>query len=323
MKNWETAQGHLVKTLAILQQRLASSDDELATSDSTILTVIGLTMAAIFHGDTKTALNHLRGLHKMVTLRGGTSAFERNRRLLIKILRADLVVALSTGNETLFFSDCVLWHSYIASQGELPISRAQDPDPGIQLSASDLGCFVDTLDVRLRYVWNDLSKFVQTANIVTQCKFSVDKELYQELMLSMHYRLVTLRFDTGDVNETIRLALLAFSSILFLRWYGIKTRYEYLAQRLRCVLSMTRHSLITMPAQLVLWLYIIGSTSVFDENERVYFQPALAEVLQDMKLKSWDEVRLSLKSVLWVSVLYDIPAKEVVEDTLLKPSVSS
>jgi hypothetical protein len=82
----QTAQAHFVKALAILQHRLASSSDKVSTSDSTILVVIGLTMVASFL-DLETALKHLRGLHKMIMLRGGISAFNGNRKLQIKICR--------------------------------------------------------------------------------------------------------------------------------------------------------------------------------------------------------------------------------------------
>ncbi|OCK77896.1 hypothetical protein K432DRAFT_357774 [Lepidopterella palustris CBS 459.81] len=314
----KTALARFVKALAILQKRLASSDDELSISDSTILAVVGLTMAATALGDFETALKHLNGLHKMVILRGGMSAFKGNRQLQTKIFRADLGVALGTGCKTLFFSDGVLWDSYFAPRRRIPISGAQDsdPDPDPQMFAPNLGCFLDSLDMRLRLVWDDLSEFVRAANIVTQCKLSIDSELYQELMVSIHYRLVNLRFDSGNVNETIRLALLAFASTFFLQWRGIKTRYEYLARHLKSTLSLLRLKTRAMPAQLTLWLYIIGAVSVFDEHEQVWFQHALTEVLRAMRLKSWNKVRLSLKSVLWVNVLQDPLAKQIVENKL-------
>ena len=118
------------------------------------------------------------------------------------------------------------------------------------------------------------------------------------------------------MNETIRLAILAFASTLFLQLRGVKTRYEYLAQHLKSALSL--HKRRAIPPQLTLWLYIIGAVSVFDELEH-WFQNALSEVLRAMRLKSWDEVRLSLKSILWVNVLHDAPAKQIVEAALHEP----
>lgn len=85
--NSSMALSHSVKALTILQQRLAGGDHELPTSDTTILVVVGLTMAATALGDLQTALMHLTGLRKMVDLRGGISAFTLNRKLQTKILR--------------------------------------------------------------------------------------------------------------------------------------------------------------------------------------------------------------------------------------------
>lgn len=84
---------HLVNALAILQQRLAGSDKEQSISDSTILVVIGLTMTATALGDLETAQNHLRGLYKMVMLRGGISAFKDFGNLQPKIFRQVRLVA--------------------------------------------------------------------------------------------------------------------------------------------------------------------------------------------------------------------------------------
>lgn len=86
-KGGTTVLVHSVKALTILQQRLARSDHELPISDSTILVVVGLTMAATAAGDLETAQKHLTGLRKMVELRGGIPAFTVNRQLQTKILR--------------------------------------------------------------------------------------------------------------------------------------------------------------------------------------------------------------------------------------------
>jgi hypothetical protein len=86
-ENNKTALTHFVRASAILQQRLAGNDNELSTSDSTILVVLGLTMAATSLGDLETALKHIKGLHKMVKIRGGISAFQGNRQLQPKIFR--------------------------------------------------------------------------------------------------------------------------------------------------------------------------------------------------------------------------------------------
>jgi hypothetical protein len=147
----------------------------------------------------------------------------------------------------------------------------------------------------------------------------MDNDLYHEVMVSIHYRLINLRFETGNVNEIIRLALLAFASTIFLQWRGVETRYQYLAEHLKSALFLLWRKIGTMPVQLTLWLYITCGAFVFDQDERDCFRPALVEVLRSMRLNSWIEVKLSLRSVLRVDVLHDPPAKQIVEAMLHKP----
>jgi hypothetical protein len=78
---------HYVTALNILQQRLAKGHLMSSTFDSTILVVVGMTITAIALGSLETAQKHVTGLGRMVALRGGSTAFESNRRLQTKILR--------------------------------------------------------------------------------------------------------------------------------------------------------------------------------------------------------------------------------------------
>lgn len=86
-KSHNTALFHISKSLSILQQRLDCSNHEALVSDSTLLIVVGLTMAASALGDTETASKHLWGLFRMVELRGGLSSFGGKRLLQSKICR--------------------------------------------------------------------------------------------------------------------------------------------------------------------------------------------------------------------------------------------
>lgn len=80
---------HFMTTLQMLQQRLHDNTQlQSSTSDSTIMTVISLGLAAEFIGDGPTAEAHMQGLAKMVQLRGGFDGLrEDNSRLPAKICR--------------------------------------------------------------------------------------------------------------------------------------------------------------------------------------------------------------------------------------------
>lgn len=77
---------HFSEALRILQRRLDIYQDA-ATSDSTILVVVGLTMAASALGDYGTAAKHLAGLHRMIALRGGLSRLKGAKLLQSKVCR--------------------------------------------------------------------------------------------------------------------------------------------------------------------------------------------------------------------------------------------
>lgn len=164
--------------------------------------------------------------------------------------------------------------------------------------------FLDRLDPRLRLVWSDVSEVARAANVAAQCKLSIDADLYPEVLVSVHYRLVNLRL--GDDDEVIRLGLLAFASTLFLQWRGLRTHYPYLVQQLKSAASRTG-----MSTRVKLWLYVVAAY-----YDTPWIQPRLARLLQDVGLKSWDEARELVKSVLWVDALHDDFARGVVEAAL-------
>ncbi|KAI8627606.1 hypothetical protein F5Y19DRAFT_442287 [Xylariaceae sp. FL1651] len=317
-----TALASFGKALNLLQQRLLGSDSEASTSESTILVVTGLTMTATALGELETASKHLKGLHKMVMLRGGLLALGGNKQLQTKICRADLSVALSVGCNTLFFSeDGISWDAYLASQKNTTFSNFQNPDlePASNPESIPLTLqrFIHRLDERLCRVWYDVSEVIGAINIAGQCKRSIDYVLYQEAMISVHYRLVNLKFAPDGANESIRLALLGFCSGVFLQWRAVKFHYKNLAQQLKRSLRQSDlQGEVFVPDYVALWQLIIAIVSVFDEQEKDAFQRTLARVIGAMGLKSWIEVKSAVKSVLWVEALHDAPAKSLIEAAL-------
>lgn len=51
----------------------------------------------------------------------------------------------------------------------LPKAQTTGSGSGPQSSESDLERLLDGLDLRLRFVWNDIAEFARAANIATQC----------------------------------------------------------------------------------------------------------------------------------------------------------
>ncbi|TRX89909.1 hypothetical protein FHL15_009181 [Xylaria flabelliformis] len=300
------------KVLNLLQQRFTDGASDVSTSDSSLIVVTGLVMGSLALCDFKTALNHLKGLHQMIVLRGGLSTLNGNRRLQFKICRADISVALSTGCDVYFLSDTeISWDSYIASLDSRDLYNSQETST---LSKE----LVVGMPEKLFIIWDDLSEVVRAINIAAQCARSVDFELYQEAMISIHYRLIKLEPELKIFDELIRLTLLGFCSGVFLQWRGVKFRFKHLAQQLMMIL---RHigiddEMSIGSFRMVLWSILVSAISVLDEQEAASLRPALKKTARRMGMTSWSEIETILKSFLWINNYHSAPAREFIETTL-------
>lgn len=78
---------HYGQTLQLLQARLNEFDQTPAISDSTIMVVITLAQIAELTGDLAAVANHVKGLMKIVSLRGGVRALNTHNNLQVKVCR--------------------------------------------------------------------------------------------------------------------------------------------------------------------------------------------------------------------------------------------
>ncbi|KAI0468733.1 hypothetical protein F4859DRAFT_201077 [Xylaria cf. heliscus] len=300
------------KALNLLQRRFTGSTGDLPTSDSTILVVTGLVTCSLALYDFKTALNHIKGLHQMVVLRGGLSTLNGNKQLQFKICRADMSVSLSTGCDVFFFSEMeISWKYCIASSSNKDLSKStKTPIP--------LKHHIGGIAERLCVIWDDMSEVVRSINIAAQCRRSIDFELYQETMISIQYRLIKLKFDFKTFDELIRLTMLGFCSGIFLQWRNVKFRFEDLAQQLMTVLHHVDldRELHTGSHRILLWSISVSAILVLNEQEAASLQPAFKKIARRMGIASWGEIRTILKSFLWINDHHYTPARKFVEAAL-------
>jgi len=78
---------HYAQTLQLLQSRINEFDQTSAISDSTIMVVITLATVAELTQDFAAAENHVKGLEKIVSLRGGVRALNTNNNMQVKVCR--------------------------------------------------------------------------------------------------------------------------------------------------------------------------------------------------------------------------------------------
>lgn len=78
---------HYQKGLILIRERLNGDDQQAKISDATIGVVLKLASAAQFVGQIEIAQQHIHGLWKMTSLRGGLQVFQSNPKLLVEIWR--------------------------------------------------------------------------------------------------------------------------------------------------------------------------------------------------------------------------------------------
>jgi hypothetical protein len=78
---------HYAQTLQLLQTRLNEFDQASSISDPTIMVVITLAMAAELTKDFAAVETHIKGLGKIVSLRGGVRALNTHNNMQAKVCR--------------------------------------------------------------------------------------------------------------------------------------------------------------------------------------------------------------------------------------------
>ncbi|KAL2167994.1 hypothetical protein VTG60DRAFT_529 [Thermothelomyces hinnuleus] len=294
---------HLNKSLRLLREKLAVT--ELAISDSTISTVLTLTMFSDILGYSDAAQQHLKGLYQLVSLRGGIQALRHNPELQFKVLRDNKAGAVLLFDNKEMSSSPLSSPPYVAS------------------------------DEHLRNVALDLREFCLAANLAYQTGRKIPADLYCETLVSVQYRLLALRDEKGgralegeekeekeeegadtpssheipagpDAEALLRLGMLAFTSAIFLQIKRMPVRYGDLARRVReCAdrLARVRPEEGTESGGLVLWFLSVARTSVLvgDEDEELLARAAgpAVDALQLWEAR-WPDVRELLRRYMWI-----------------------
>jgi hypothetical protein len=186
---------------------------------------------------------------------------------------------------------------------------AQDPES----SAAELYWRPDQLGINagLAQAWKFLERFCSTINSAAEHRRQLPKETLLNAMSSVMYRLLRMNsFDATSPDEAVRLGLLIFSSHIFLNWQDMKGPHTYLPHIYRsCLLNLKLPSILT--SQLLLWLLMVGSLSVFTPADDAWLMPWMRVNIELCKAHSWGELRRQLQAFPWIDALHDTPAQSI------------
>ncbi|KAK5213575.1 hypothetical protein LTR41_001154 [Exophiala xenobiotica] len=300
---------HYDQTLQLLQARINAFEHGLRDAifgDSTLMVIITLAMAAQLAGDSVAAQNHVDGLLKIVTLRGGLRSLNTHTNVQVKVCRADLDLALRLSIPPRLFRDDIVWDCFIADRGLIRCSH--------ELHEPRISGFVDTLDSKLRDCWKDVHAFSCLSNLAYQTTHKLSPETYNEMMISIFYRLTHLDFEDDLSHEVIRLALLTYCSTLFLTRVYLDQPYERLFDLFSSTLSkLCQSPCSVVPEPIMLWLMILHHLVAYKEAsssdawENVRLNKAIALTGTD----TWSQAHQGLRSVMWVDFVHDVPGRKV------------
>ena len=332
---------HHARTLQILQTRLDAFQQgqwDVACSDSTIIVIIFLAAAAEHTGDLVAVENHVYGLLEIVRLRGGVKAMNTHNNLQVKVcryasnllkskfsepllehraswpisdeIRADLGLALRLGRPARLFQEGIVWDCFIADSGVIHCTH--------EPFKTQVDKFVDVLGSDLGNCWKDLHTFACMSNLAYQTTRKLSPDTYNEMMISIFYRLMHLSFEEGCLQEAVRVALLIFSSTLFLTSLYVQPPLEHLLSQFRGVLSRICQSTdLFVPQPIMLWLMVLYHVTVSKQYPSDDWQSiCFARAISHASVSTWSEARSVLKSVMWVAFVHETHGKKAFEATV-------
>ena len=203
------------------------------------------------------------------------------------ISRADLVTAMLIDNTPMFFSEGISWEPYIAKLRNI--------------SCTTVPVHLAALDPKLSNVWADLRDFSRSANLAFQTGQKMDCIQFQEILISIQYRLQLLNICAPSLDRAVHVGMLAYSTNVFLQLQGLAG----LSAKLRDSILGLQDTSHLATAEFKLWLLFIARMSIVVAYEDSWIHFEMSKALQILGLSSWTAVREKLKQYLWIDKLHD------------------
>ena len=156
------------------------------------------------------------------------------------------------------------------------------------------------------------------SNVAYQTTRKFRPDTYNEMMISILYRLMHLSFKEEPLHEAIRVSLLTFSSTIFLTRHYMKQRYEHLFNLFSSALfQLYQSTSIIVPRPIMLWLLILYHVVANRESPpEDWLSFWLDKAVPLSGADTWPQALMVLKSVMWVGFVHDVPGKKAFEEAI-------
>ncbi|KAH8898898.1 hypothetical protein GQ53DRAFT_878165 [Thozetella sp. PMI_491] len=281
---------HLSQTFTLVNKRLESED---ALSDSTLAVIVMLIIQEQIRKRKLEAQVHYQGLVKMIDLRGGLGQLENNLPLLLKICKMDITYALQFGGPLHFFRDQMSETLAILASRGFHVNRTSTTR-------------YNELDPCLLEILQDVTSIATLFNNLPTDQ-TMDMYLFQELVVSVCFRLISFRPIQGSNDESgteaaFHIGLTAFMMTLFLQNnYRRLIDYDLVTLRLKEVLSRHLHEL---DDDLGVWLIFIGRAWTWESTDE-FWTRRIEEAVQRLGVTQEADILKSVKKFPWINILHD------------------
>ncbi|KAI0123179.1 hypothetical protein BJ170DRAFT_641134 [Xylariales sp. AK1849] len=279
-------------TFQLISKKLSSP---AGLTDYTVAAILSMTMYERVRGNYHKAAIHLKGLHRIVELRGGLSTLSGTRGLASKVCRADLEIALHFGTSSMFRAQ-----HFPARQRLLEIT------PSLVNTTYPASALLN-VDSTLRAIIIDA---LWLTNLMNETVVSPKIDVYtaEHLLNSICYRLVDLSPLSGprlgsSLDNAFHLGVTALITSFYLEFGHMLVTYDLLRVSLQD--AITKLSLEDPGySDVVLWLLFVGGSSVCTEDDHVWMVPMISGLAQSLQLNTWSDVQDSLSWFPWAKAYH-------------------
>lgn len=303
-KERPSAINHMMQAIRALNQRLQDPLREI--SDSTIAAVAGLALTEQSSGRQENWRVHMRGIERMVEMRGGMSTFKHNLILYDKLCRADICGSIYS------LSKPYLQMDRRAQQPQaLQVCHATERAlaPGFQALHNDHG-----LDSQFLHILYEVHSVTRALNTVDPPKSEVIPLMLRGRIRAIQYGLLSgedygTDASGGQLLKACRLSILLYVGIIQKEFLALPMSPQ-LIDRLKGCLQVESFTTDSKRA-LRLWLLFLAGSLVLDPVERSWFVCSLAEAASQLCLSNWCEARVLLEDFAWVAKIQDKSGRDM------------
>jgi hypothetical protein len=178
---------------------------------------------------------------------------------------------------------------------------------------------------RLRNVFKDVHALSCISNLAFQTTRKLSPELYNEMVISILYRVTLLSFESDDLQEAVRLGLLCFCSTIFIQRQYMEQSHENLLNSFtRALYRLRQTPRKILPIPIIFWQLMLLDVAAGSERHSLSYWHGvwLAEVIALGNFDSWLQAKETLRSIAWIGFVHDRPGErafDAAKETVVLP----